>query len=290
MHKSFRRKKEFTSKTRPITPSLLLKIRQKFIQKGWAIEDDHENTCFQRYCSMISGLVNDEQENFIFDLTDRFLTIEDREYERYFFYSVKNLLRAVQCKNIYVIPMIAPEDIGYSVKSGGRVAYLLKGTKIKTFSEYKQQTIKLYENIERLPDDLSKDEIIILTDDFMGSGDTAIKAINHIFKIKPNLRYAKIIIICIAALRTGVELLESRGIDVYATVILNKGISDYYEPSDKIFYLSLMDQIENRIKAPYNYKLGYKQSEALISLIRPPNNTFPVFWLDNKIAKSPFPR
>lgn len=279
-----------TIQRRVITPSTLIKIREKFIQKGWIIEDTHSYSCFQRYCSMISGLIDNQQESLIFELTDRFLTIEDEEYDKYFFYSVKNLFREVSCRNMYIIPMIAPEYIGYSVKSGGRIAYLFKGKKVKTLSEYKGQNIKLYDNIEHIPDSIDINDVIILADDFIGTGDTAQKAIDHLYKVKPKIKDLRIMIISLASLKTGFDLIESMGIPIYTTVILHRGISDYYNSPEKEINLELMAQIETKINVPHSYKLGYKKSEALISLIRTPNNTLPVFWLDNKITQSPFPR
>jgi hypothetical protein len=39
-----------------------------------------------------------------------------------------------------------------------------------------------------------------------------------------------------------------------------------------------MKKIEEKLNVEKKYLFGYKRSEALISLIRTPNNTFPVFW------------
>ena len=46
--------------------------------------------------------------------------------------------------------------------------------------------------------------------------------------------------------------------------------------------IKLMTQIENKLKIDKNFSFGYNRSEALISLIKTPNNTFPVFWFTNK--------
>ncbi len=51
-----------------------------------------------------------------------------------------------------------------------------------------------------------------------------------------------------------------------------------------------MESIEKKIKPHKNEKLGFKSSEALITLIRTPNNTFPVFWKQKKDRIAPFPR
>jgi hypothetical protein len=51
-----------------------------------------------------------------------------------------------------------------------------------------------------------------------------------------------------------------------------------------------MKDIEKKINIRGEFSLGYKQSESLISMIRTPNNTFPVFWEKNDFFKPPFER
>lgn len=55
-----------------------------------------------------------------------------------------------------------------------------------------------------------------------------------------------------------------------------------------------MRNIENRIFSKVgDYSLGFKESESLISLLRTPDNTFPIFWNNYKKninLRPPFPR
>ena len=55
-----------------------------------------------------------------------------------------------------------------------------------------------------------------------------------------------------------------------------------------------MHAIEGAIKVSSDYNFGYKQSEALVRMIRTPNNTFPIYWYRDKKKKiniyAPFPR
>jgi hypothetical protein len=43
-----------------------------------------------------------------------------------------------------------------------------------------------------------------------------------------------------------------------------------------------MSEIEEMLAISSKFKFGYKKSEALISLDRTPNNTFPLFWCKKK--------
>ena len=52
-----------------------------------------------------------------------------------------------------------------------------------------------------------------------------------------------------------------------------------------------MHEIEDILKVDSKYSFGFNQTEALISLIKTPNNTFPVYWYEkNGHSHAPFPR
>lgn len=58
--------------------------------------------------------------------------------------------------------------------------------------------------------------------------------------------------------------------------------------------LELMKSIESKIPKVGKFSFGYEKSEALVTLMRTPNNTFPIFWKDcthkGQKLKAPFPR
>ena len=51
-----------------------------------------------------------------------------------------------------------------------------------------------------------------------------------------------------------------------------------------------MQDLENKFQFKDYVKFGYGQSEGLISLIRTPNNTFPIFWDGENNKNAPFER
>ena len=138
---------------------------------------------------------------------------------------------------------------------------------------------------------LKDDEIVILVDDYIGSGETAVGAINWIvgsYKVNPK----QIVILSIATQEQGVQhILNETGVTVYSQYQFTKGISDFYSGAEREDCLATMEGIENKLKVAPQDRFGYNQSEALISLIRTPNNTFPVFWkAKGKEQLPPFPR
>jgi hypothetical protein len=73
-----------------------------------------------------------------------------------------------------------------------------------------------------------------------------------------------------------------------------KGISESTAIENKVAALKIVDRIEKRLRITEKFFRGYGQSEALVKMIRTPNNTFPLYWCD-KTKKgdkwpAPFPR
>jgi len=74
--------------------------------------------------------------------------------------------------------------------------------------------------------------------------------------------------------------LKELNVETYATHVLNKAISSVTDDAERQRQSSLMDSIEGRLeKFNAENRFGYRGSEALVSLERCPNNTFPAYWL-----------
>ena len=140
-------------------------------------------------------------------------------------------------------------------------------------------------------DNIKPNQAVILLDDYIGSGETAISAIEWFMKCH-NVPSKQIVIISIAAQEIGIQQVQDKmGVAVFSSLHFERGISDYYVGEQLDTYTRIMTRIENKLNVADKDRFGYNQSEALISLIRTPNNTFPVFWKTygkNKIV--PFPR
>ena len=140
-------------------------------------------------------------------------------------------------------------------------------------------------------DNIKPNQAVILLDDYIGSGETAISAIEWFMKCH-NVPSKQIVIISIAAQEIGIQQVQDKmGVAVFSSLHFKRGISDYYVGEQLDTYTRIMTRIENKLNVADKDRFGYNQSEALISLIRTPNNTFPVFWKTygkNKIV--PFPR
>lgn len=268
-----------------------------FISKSWEIDDGDNNfSLFNRFCNALAVLSEDEQ-TLVLELTENFTKIDPTSYFEHLANVLKkfiqtNQTKLVEVKTIYIAPLLSPRDFGKS-KSSTTVQYFFK-TVINMYPEITNsladKNIVFTDGLEVNEGLINKKEnILLLVDDFIGSGGTAIEAVDYL-KIEKNIEESKIFIIVIAILEIGERELICKNIPVYYIMKFVKGITDRYAPHLIPEKISLMESIESKIKVHKNERLGYNNSEALISLMRTPNNTFPVFWKENKGRIAPFPR
>ena len=155
------------------------------------------------------------------------------------------------------------------------------------------------EDIERLQHDLTpNDSILILVDDFVGTGETAID-VCKIFLDKTysgsKLNPESVFIVSIVAQSEGViKVKKELNVNLVSDTIRDKGISDGYSSNAVAEKIELMLSIESKIcskKFLKKYSLGYGKSEALVSFMnKTPNNTFPFYWFETETKIAPFPR
>lgn len=278
-----------------LTADILFKLGEVFKKNSWDIEKNHDNSIYNRFVSVLAELSNEEQK-LILELTERFMIIDWTLYPKHF----KNLIQIIekdhsiniaQVSNIYIVPLTNPKQVSNS-KSSNIVSYMLKSNKFFKHSSILSNINICYQNDLELCLNINNEaSIILIVDDFIGTGNTGYAAINYLINEK-GIDKSKIFVLSIVVMTHGFQKISSLGVKVFYSLLMNKEISENkaYDQSQINEKLQLMRQISNKIKAPKNYKLGYQDSEALIQMIRTPNNTFPFFWKDKGGRKAPFPR
>jgi len=279
--------------------NLVNKITHLFERKGWHIIDspDDPESLFSRFCNMLDGL-KPEQQELILKLTERYLRVNFKEYLSQFKLATSQVEKNIieRAPKIYIMPLLPKEDIGKS-KSSTFLAHLCKGVDFKYDKLYSRTKFFVIDTIESLPQNFnSGTSIIFLVDDFIGTGETAEAALNFLVK-DTGILQEKIIIISLVAQKEGINRLLKLGAKVYSSVIRDKGITDMYSNPIRRQYLSIMRKIENIIadnkKFRITFRFGYGKSEALVTMHRTPNNTFPIYWHESKKRgrySAPFPR
>ena len=274
-----------------------MKLVEVFTVNKWEIPNEGAGmeSRFNRFCERLCTL-DAEEQRLVIELTRRFTAIGGAEYPQLILKLMnclhsQNLPVFSEVEKVFILPLIAPEDHGRT-KSSSVVWYHCREELIR-YSPLLADKNVLYYDIKEASQikNLKTNELVILVDDFVGSGETTVSAVNWLtdsFGADPK----QIVILSIAALEMGIDHVRQEiGVEIYAYYIFQKGISDYYSDDQRAGCLKTMKSIENKLKVSSKFRLGYAKSEALISLIRTPNNTFPVFWKSKDLpSPAPFSR
>ena len=285
------------NKNSRLSAQMYLKLVEVFKTNDWEIrtEDAGTESRFNRFCERLSILDAKEQE-LVIELTKRFTVISGGEYLQLIIklldrISSENIEIFQKTSNFLVVPLIAPKDLK-KMKSSKFMWYYFHDERVKYSSVFVGKKL-IYCEIEKPSwvKAVKPNEIVILLDDYIGSGETAVSAIRWLTSgsaIDPR----QIVIMSLAAQEMGMNRIKQEtGVVTYTYHQLTRGISDCYTGGQLKMNISIMNRIENKLRIEKKFRFGYNKSEATISLIRTPNNTFPVFWKPcGKNTLAPFSR
>ncbi len=271
----------------------MLKLFSIFTSKKWVDIEGHDET-LKKFGELIESL-DSKQIDLILELTERYTWITYNDYQSHLRNILKNLCEK-ELKNIerlFIFPIIKPSNEN-ETKSGHAIMYMMTGVKasLSQLDNIKVIPLQSFDDISSENLKLNNKDYIILVDDFIGSGNTLENTLTEIKKndtIKDNLSIVSVVIQKVA-----LDSLNQRNINCEYGIIMDKGISNHYQEPDLTNKLDIMKKIEDKIPKVKDYRLGYEKSEALVTLIKTPNNTFPVFWKEyshkGESKKAPFPR
>lgn len=145
---------------------------------------------------------------------------------------------------------------------------------------------------------------VVLIDDFIGTGGTAVKVVNNIRKEIDKCPYdIKLFVFSLGAMDGGLRHLYKKTFIKYKNCYINKkGTELGFQRKDRkltrhlIMNMELILSKKNGSLILEDYRLGYGKSEALYSLSRfnLPNNNYPILWWNrywnNKWRKTIFNR
>jgi hypothetical protein len=268
---------------------VVTKLQKILASKNWQIDADDNSKIFTNFCHLLELLTNEEQ-NLVLNLVDKYEYFPFNTYD----YMIKECVKEIKSyfsgkidnfREIILLPIITERYFGYT-KSGNLPLYQIKNYIPDIFGVATSKVFS-YEIPSHVNEynDKRNNALLIFVDDFLGSGDSAIEAIRY---YEANLKKDDdtVILLSLVAQEQGVLNLFDNGYDVFSSKIRKKGLTDNYTLEEANAYKNIMRGIETKLKVSEKYMLGYKQSEALVSMIRTPNNTFPVFWYDKELSKT----
>lgn len=183
---------------------------------------------------------------------------------------------------VYLTPPWDPKDPS-KINSGHEILGAIRRIVNHKFNH--RVSIKLAMNCNSLPPDFCNSTLIVIVDDFIGTGRTTLKSFRA--HIEPVCKIHQIQACCAVAcaMDVGVNYLSREQVPVFTQSVLKKAISQTSPPPDVPLQLNIMNEIESRLSIRVFYKLGYSKSEACVAIPKVPNNCFPMFWIQKKRAE-----
>jgi len=270
----------------------VMEVNRIFKTNKWADKDAQE-LVFNGFCNLFD-LLEAHQRKLIVELAERYHWITQAEYQDKFIQAMESINAAnlLGVSKIYFFPIIKIEDED-KVKSGEHLLYMIKAYKqlMRKYVSIKFDFIPDFERLGKL--NLGANERLFLVDDYIGSGETFNYCMEEVNK-NASLIITSINIVCIAMQEDTHNDLISKGFNVLYTLLVKRGITDFNVNPLIDEKKILMKEIEKNIPGARPFSLGYNETEALITMMRTPDNTFPVFWKrfrkNGKIIEAPFAR
>jgi len=257
----------------------LMKLFSIFVDKKW-IQIDGYDDVLNNFGELIEGF-NDEQVQLMLELTERYTWVTYNDYHTQLRKQLRKLYeKSLSKKNkVYIFPIIKPKD-EENIKSGHAVLYMIDSVKLdlKEFKDIEFVVLHRFIDLEPRNLTITDTDFLILVDDYIGTGNTLTSTIEELNKnqsVKNN--YA---VLSVAIQEDAIDYLKGNKIEHYYGYSMNKGISNNYVTPILEQKIKTMQDIENKIPNIHEYRFGYQKSEALITLMKTPNNTFPVFWME----------
>lgn len=264
--------------------------KAKFIEKicpilsrnefsGWSLKD--------KVFSVNDNLTDDERDLF-FQLFLKYTIIKMDRYQHLFFSLLKKLDSDSimnNCHRLFFYPII-DIDRPNTFKSGHFLFEFLNSLEFSYLSIFNNIDITLR---GLTAEKAEQTDYFVFIDDFIGSGNQALKHIKSV-SLQYNIKPKNIIILTLAIMSVGYNMLSQQQYNILYCYKLNKAISEDMPEDKRRHYLPILDDMENRFGVPNNYKRGYGKCEGLISLRKTPNNTLPIFWHQAFSENPIFPR
>ncbi len=290
--------------------NLLVDCQMRFEKKPWY------NT--KRINALLGRLayLNENEIDLVLDLTDRFQYLEFNEVSQKLIRAYNSIPDNIllNATSILFVPLKSPyyRDIIQKEKGSKKINavkellvqpskssdFILKIVDIDYPDRYQRYGNKTH--ICKAPEDIlryyQEGALLVLWDDFVGSGNTAFNAIADLQKFLVDAGHYPIekdfIVVCVCAMKKGLDILNYLSLNCFACDIYVKAISEDYRFSkhDRDVRILTMKSVEKKVVRLANEKfsLGFEQSEALLSIFnRCPNNTFPFYWHRSQYPLSP---
>ena len=281
----------------------LLTIGDLFDELGWPTDVDPTSqfpNLFENYCKMYNRL-SEPHRKITLSLTRTYAWIRYPTTIELFLAAWSRFIPLLPISVHEVVMAPLPRDLEYLrrarpkwviPKSSDFMHYLAHGYEDNLRWQLKGRNLRLMPFEKVVEVGIGAGTALALIDDYVGSGNTINRALSLLKN--NNIATKNVYIVTSLAQASGISKLMKCGCKLTTARVLRRGITDNAQIKAKSQALELIDEIGSYLTMPKDYWRGYEDTEALVTLMRTPNNTFPVFWtnksVDGVVWDAPFTR
>ncbi len=261
------------------------KIERIFVTNNWGVKNflyhPKQLNLFDAVSEFIAN-IDTKDRDIAFSLLEKYEIIH--EYTKF----AQKLCGALNArvdlsKTYYVTPVALPDE--GRIKSGHNLCY-----EIKAFFP-KSASLNIHFLDSPFSNKIETDDssVVVFIDDFVGTGQQFIEMFEA-FKCKRG--EPKICILLVIRIQEeAFDTLSSMGIQVIADQVRPKAISSgravgSLSKEQALFHYL---EIEKKVQVPWGGSLGFGQAEAIVTMKRTPDDTLPIFWVDEADGGKPWP-
>lgn len=272
--------------------NIFAQLTQIFNENFERLPENVRENLFNRVSKLLDSLNKDEQK-IVMELFKNVEYYSILDYETLLIEVIRQIQEDTSIKNIMFTPMIS-QRYQREVKSSMLVTYLFKSNVIKyEFPNFKfKASYKIdITDAEITNINSNKDKRLAIVDDFIGTGHSASEAADYF--IGKGLSKDKIIIVSLLTLTQGEEFLANKNFNFFyarKSLTLKEHNNHLSEDEKNRLYINI-NEISEKVGAPSRKRhLGFGDSQALVSMIRVPNNSLHMLWNGSDKEAIPFPR
>lgn len=265
----------------------VLKIDDVFSQHRWPKDCINKSSLYKRFIRTYEQLSGEERDLFI-KLSRLYKWVSISEYLDLVIKLLENVATkhyGIRAQDIWIYPIKKDEHCGV-IKSADVVSYLCKAMQIQYSDQLYKRNIHVIGSLTEIRSKKSKfkERRLLIFDDFIGSGKYASEVLDEL--ITAGIPAVNVVICSLFISELGLQQLSSKGCHI-EYIEVAQSIIDKLTSKEK----ELLKNMETSLGVEENFEFGYGHSANLISLLRTPNNSLPIFWLDKGRSHSaPFPR
>jgi hypothetical protein len=254
----------------------------------WGLNETQSEHLYERLVIRCASLQGKDEWNLFIKLCEMYRFVGVAEYLPKLIALLERIIDkqySGQQRKVFIAPLKRKDNHG-SIKSADYITYLTQSVYMKYSRILSKKRFIILGSFEQIVINRKSflNKPLLLIDDFIGSGNYATEVLKQLKDV--GLSPGEVLICTLFITPKGLDRITKEGYSIEYLEMVNSVLPILSERERK-----LLAKIEDDMAVPKDLHFGYSESATLITLLRTPNNTLPVFWFLGKEKKlAPFER